>query len=218
MTALGLFQLFLCFSCFTFFSPQLGPRFPQLGEDSPPTWGRFPVWLIFFTTCGCFKPIFFVDFQLGGLTPVPCHSPSIVRWPNLKMWRFQVRPLNPARVPRKCTIDVDDEMGMKLIFAGRTYQNGRQIRHGWSWDPDVLIKGGGIGKVTLACHVCKETSSFRWWCHIFFVFHPENWGRFPPIFTNSFQMGWFHQLDFLQRFIGLDCFFWWGWIASPRKV
>ena len=42
MTAVGLFQVFLCFSCFTFFSPQLGPRFPtnlekiphQLGEDS----------------------------------------------------------------------------------------------------------------------------------------------------------------------------------------
>lgn len=60
--------------------------------------------------------------------------------------------------------------GDEADFCWKNLPNGRQIRHGWSWDPDVLIKGGGIGKVPLACHACKETSSFRWWCHIFFCF------------------------------------------------
>ena len=39
----------------------------------------------------------------------------------------------------------------------------------------------------------------RWWqLKSFWNFHPENWGRNSPIFTNIFQMGWFsHQSDVL---------------------
>ena len=39
----------------------------------------------------------------------------------------------------------------------------------------------------------------RWWFQLCFYFHPDPWGRWSNL-TNIFQMGWNHQLAYLEWF------------------